>query len=227
MICRKIRRRVPMFVFALVISFSILFSFSSDIYADYTSVTLSPATGTIYGSNTAISVYANSGSDEFVGVDINLSFTGSVDYVSSAGAARCTSFNVTQGSGTLNIECLSLNHETDETYNGLVATLYFKATGEGTSVFSITSVDPATTTTTGGTYTLSAEAASGGDDLPDSGLFEDSLSRIFLGTFFLITGVLISRMKTEYSFLGKVKSAVAERKEKKEEKRKNKWESKF
>lgn len=217
--CRKIGRRIPIFVFTLFISISFLFSFSSDIYADYTSVTLSPATGTIYGSNTAISVYANSGSDEFIGVDINLSFTGSVDYVSSAGAARCTSFNVTEGSGTLNIECLSLNHETDETYNGLVATLYFKAIGEGTSVFSVTSVDPATTTTTGGTYTLSTSTNS--TDLPDSGIFSDSLTKIVAGILFLGIGTFFS--KVNYDFLGKFNEV----KEDKKEKRRKKWENKF
>lgn len=223
--CRKFKNGFLPVILTLIASF-VLFPVSK-AYAGYTSVSLSPATGTIYATNTAVSIYANSGADEFVGIDINLSFTGAVDYVSSSGAARCTSFNVTEGTGTLNIECLSLNHDTGETYNGLVATLYFKSTGTGTSVFSITSVDPSAASTTGGTYTLTAEATSSGNGLPDSGLFEDSLSRIFLGIFFLITGILISRMKTEYNFLGKVKSTVEEKRDKREEKRKNKWESKF
>ena len=197
--------------------------------ANYTSVTLSPATGTIYGTSTAIGVYVNSGSDEFAGVDINIAFTGSASYLNATGASRCTSFNVTEGTGTINVECLSLNHDPGETYSGLVGTLYFKSTAEGTSVFTITSVDPETVTTTGGTYTLSISTApTDGEDLPDSGLFDDSLGRIVLGSIFLIIGILCNKIPDrEYNLLGKVNEMKERRKEENLEKRRERWEKKF
>lgn len=221
--CQKYLKRVALFSIAVVagICFLLVTGPSNNAYATYTSVTLSPSTGTIYSTNTAVAVYANSGSDEFVGIDINMAFTGSVDYVSATGAARCSSFNVTEGTGTVNIECLSLNHDPGETYNGLIGTLYFKSTAAGTSTFSITSTDPEVTTKTGGVYTLST---SSNTDLPDSGLFDDSLNKILIGVGFLLFGVIISRIPVKsFDFAGR----VDEVKEEKLRKKRERWENKF
>ncbi len=219
--CWKYLRSSLNCIIAVIGIFFLSMTYASKAYATYTSVTLSPATGTIYTTNTAIAVYANSGSDEFVGVDINLAFTGSVDYVSATGAARCSSFNVTEGTGTVNIECLSLNHDTGETYNGLVGTLYFKSTAAGTSVFTISSTDPEVTTKTGGTYTLSS---SENTSLPDSGLFDDSITKILIGIGFLVLGIVVSKLPVRrLNFAGK----LDEMKEEKLKKNRKRWEDKF
>lgn len=221
---RKLSKNISIaFVTIFLFAFSLNYSF-----AEYTSVSLSPSTGTIFGDSTAISVYVNSGSDEFAGVDINLAFTGSVDYLSSSGASRCTSFNVTEGTGTINIECLSLNHEEGETYSGIVATLYFRSTAEGTSTFTFSSVDPATSSMTGGTYTLLTTNNPDSTGLPDSGLFDDSRNKIIIGFVLLLTGIFFNKIYgIAYNFYGNVKGWSHSVKEKKEKRFKERWENKF
>lgn len=200
--------------------------FSTPVKADFTSVSLSPSSGYIYSDSTAISVYVNSGSDEFVGVDINLAFSGSVQYISATGAARCTSFQVTPGSGVVNIECFSTQHEAGATYNGVVATLYFKSTASsGTSTFTFTSVDPNATSKGTGTYTLTSAKnpntgqGGGGTSLPDSGLFDDSRSLIVVGGVLIFLGFFWNQiLNVGALFLGKVAEKKVENRRSKLEK---------
>ena len=218
------------FVVLVISSLVLVPFFSSPVFADYTSISLSPASGFIYGDSTAISVFVNSGSDEFVGVDVNLAFTGAVSYLSATGASRCSSFKVTQGTGTINIECLSTAHEAGETYSGVVATLYFKSTGTGSSVFTFSSTDPNITSKVGGTYTLStANNPNGtGGTLPDSGLFDDARSIIVGGIVLMLFGLFFNQISAVgYSFLGKVKEQKVVNEVRKTEKRRGKLEKKF
>lgn len=218
------------FVVLVILSLVLVPFLSSPVFADYTSIALSPASGFIYADSTAISVSVNSGSDEFVGVDVNLAFTGAVSYLSATGASRCSSFKVTQGTGTINIECLSTAHEEGQAYNGVVATLYFKSTGTGSSVFTFSSTDPNITSKTGGTYTLStANNPNGtGGTLPDSGLFDDARSVIVGGTVLILFGLFFNQISAvAYSFLGKMKEQKVVYEVRKTEKRRGRLEKKF
>lgn len=200
----------------VVVLFSFAFLPLAKVSADYTSISISPSSGVIYGDSTAVTVSVNSGSDEFYGVDVNLAFTGPVEYISSSGAARCNSFLVTPGSATLNIECLSTGHSEGETYNGVIATLYFRATGTGSSTFSFTSTDPNITTKTGSSYTLSLSSNPNKTNLPDSGIFDDSRNILLLGVSMIILGVFYTQFSTTIqsslsSFIGRMKSETREK----------------
>jgi len=163
----------------------------------YDSISLSPSTGTIGADSTAIQLNADSGTDDFVGYDLTISFTGSVDYLSATEADVCDTFEVIENVDSIRISCLSF---LGDTYNGSTATLYFKATDDGSSTFSIINVDSSVTITslTGGTYTLSDGTTTnptdpGSDTLPQSGIFDDyptitiGASLILLGAIFLLT----------------------------------------
>ncbi|MHC1716661.1 MAG: hypothetical protein AB9915_02110 [Candidatus Dojkabacteria bacterium] len=219
-------------LYALLVSFFFPF-LAKPVSADYTSITMSPATGSIYSDTTALSVYVNSGGDEFVGIDINLGFTGSVQYLSASGAARCTSFQVTPGSGTINIECFSTQHTAGQAYSGVVATLYFRSTAAtGSSTFTFTSVDPNVTSKGTGSYTLTSatnpNAGQGGGDLPDSGLFDNSRNIIAVGGLLIFLGFFWSKLfNVGALFLGKIKTVREENKEKSIQKRRSKFEKDF
>lgn len=216
---------------SVVLLLSLLLTiFPTAILADYTSIALSPSTGTIYADYTALSLTVNSGTDEFYGVDVNIAFTGDVTYMETTGASRCSSFVATEGSGTLNVECLSTAHAAGETYNGVVATLYFKSSGTGTSTFTFSSTDPNITTKTGGTYTLSAEdnpvprdggaGGAGGDEtLPDSGIFDDTRGIVGIGILLMAFGIFFNHINR---FVLSLITSVRLNREKKEEEKTNK-----
>ena len=236
-----LKKKVFLFPTAFLLAFLMLPFVSSKTFAaiTYTSVTLSPSTGTIWSDNTALSVYVNSGTSNFAGVDLDLDFTGSVDYVSSTGASVCnSSFLVTEGTGNINIECLSSQ---GATYSGVIATLYFKSTAAGTSVFTFTNNDSSITITTltGGTYTVStsshpcgAGASASCTDpstiVPQTGLFDNSRNAIIFGVFLLIVGIFWNKINDfAYDTLGRMKENRVKKDEEKVEKRRSKWESKF
>ena len=222
-----------------IVSFLFIPFFRTTVYADYMSVSVSPTAGTIYGDATAVSILVDSGADEFYGVDLNLSFTGDVTYISGGGAARCNSFRITPGTGTLNIECFSTQHAAGESYNGVLATLYFKSAAVGSSTFTFTSTDPNIATKTGGTYTLSLEAnpnppggQGSGGELPDSGIFDDTRGVIAIGTLLIVTGLLFNQINSfALSLLAGISAKAKESKVKKEEdklnKRRGKLEKRF
>ncbi|KUK77713.1 MAG: hypothetical protein XD93_0138 [candidate division WS6 bacterium 34_10] len=175
-------------------AFIFLSQITSNVSANYSELTLAPSSGTITSSDTPIDILVDSGSDEFVGVDINILFSGSIEYVRADGVDRCSSFLVTEGTGTINIECLSIGHEVGETYNGTVATLYFRATDSGTAVLSVTSTDPVIDSglPVDSTYNLSmySESVIGtGGDLPETGLLESSGVNLIIGLLFLTLGL--------------------------------------
>jgi hypothetical protein len=216
----------------LLLSFFLVI-FPSIVLADYTSIALSPSTGTIYADYMALSLTVNSGTDEFIGVDVNIAFTGSVQFLEATGATRCSSFNTTAGTGTLNVECLSTGHSVGETYNGVVATLYFKSTGTGTSTFTFSSTDPNITTKTGGTYTLSTAnnpvpMNTGSGELPDSGLFDDTRGVIAIGVVLMAFGIFFNHInRFTLSLITTAKLNKERREEERIEKRRGKLEKKF
>lgn len=191
------------FVSLVFLSVFLFMLFPVNAYADYSSVSLSPSSGTIYGDSTGIVLNVNSGSDEYIGIDVNISFTGSVTYL-SATESKCSSFQVTPGEGTLNVECIFIGDGT--TYSGPVATMYFKGTAEGSSTFTFTSTDPNTTSKSGGSYTVTTTStpSSGGEtgaSLPQTGIFNDS-NLIIIGGFLLIfAGVFFNRISKFTNFL--------------------------
>jgi len=178
----------------------------SPVYADYSSISLSPSEGVIFGDSTEIKVLVDSGETEFVGVDFYLNFTGDIEYIDATGATRCNSFDATPSSGSLNITCLSLDHAEGEGYDGVIATLTFRATGEGTSQFTFGETDPVITNKAGGEYTLSpadendgSNSGTGvddgtdgtteeGEDLPEAGIFDDSRGIIIAGISLILLG---------------------------------------
>lgn len=234
-----LKKKLFIFPLALLISLIILPFVSTEVFATtYTSAYLAPSTGTIWSENTAISIYVNSGSTSFAGVDLDLAFTGDVAYVSGSGRDICDNFNITEGTNTLNVTCLSLD---ETTYNGAIATLYFKATAAGTSVLTLTNADDSITITTlkGGTYNLLLEDNPGGSgasadyseddsDLPESGLFDDSRNAIIFGSFLLVIGIFWNRINDfAYDTLGKMRESRLRKSEEKVEKRRKRWEDKF
>lgn len=196
-------------IFTVVISFLLLFLYTTQIYAqeplEYTSISLSPSTGTIGPDATAIQLNVNSGSSDFVGYDINISFVGQIEYISATEASVCNSyFDATGGPSSLDVSCLS---SIGDVHNGVTATLYFKATDNGTGTLTITNNDDSVViaTISGGTYTTIISSTpvddspvdntpvndspnDDNDTLPQSGIFDDSPAIFIFGFLFIIFG---------------------------------------
>jgi hypothetical protein len=180
------------------ISILFLLFFVKGAYAlTYDSISLSPSSGTIGTESTAIQLMVDSGTDDFAGYDLTLSFTGTIDYISATPGDVCDSIDIIENVDSIRISCLSF---LGDTYNGSTFTLYFKATDNGSSTFSIINVDSSVTITslTGGTYTLSTGTTDDPTDppsetLPASGIFDEyptitiGIILIFLGGIFLLT----------------------------------------
>jgi hypothetical protein len=184
----------------------------SPVYADYSSISLTPSEGVISGDTTEIKVLLDSGETEFVGVDFYLNFSGAVEFLGATGPTRCSSFDVNLTTpGTVNVTCLSLDHAEGETYSGVIATLTFKATGEGTSLFTFGETDPVITTKTGGEYTLSVLQDTGGEvnlgslqdtgdevnlgsvgDLPKTSIFDSNGRIIIAGIVLILLGSFLN-----------------------------------
>lgn len=208
----------------LAIAFFIfIFGFNNTVYAEYLSISLSPNSGTIYSDSTTVQVLVDSGSDEFTGIDIPLEYTGGVEYITANGADRCDSFNVDDSvSGVLTIECVSTSHTVGETYDGVVATLYLKATEEGSSEFTFGTVSPTVTTSDGGTYTLSLEETPAeAEELPEAGLFDEKTTAIVaLGFLVFSLGFFFNTIANSFNYLGdKVEQVKISRRRSKIEKR--------
>lgn len=185
------------------VSFLFLLLLPQNLYAiTYNSLSLSPSTGTIGTENTAIEINVNSGSDNFVGYDIRLTLTGPMDYISSSEASVCDSFEVIEGSNTLDITCLSF---LSDTFVGTTSTFYFRATGDGTGSIDISNLDSSTIvgTLSGGTYTLSTGSSTSDSTsdstLPQSGILDESPIILFIGFFLaLMGGVLLIFKPSSY-----------------------------
>lgn len=201
--------------------FTFLFGLNNTVYAEYLSISLSPDSGTIYGDSTAIQVLVDSGADEFTGIDIPLQYTGGVEYITAKGSDRCDSFHLDDSvSGVLTIECVSTTHQTGETYDGVVATLYLKATQEGSSKFTFGTVSPTVTTSNGGTYTLTLETTPT-EELPEAGIFDSKTTAIAaLGFLVFSLGFFFNTVANSFNYLGdKVEETRVNRRRSKIEKR--------
>ena len=206
-----------------IASFTFLFGLNNTVYAEYLSISLSPDRGTIYGDSTTIQVLVDSGTDEFTGIDIPLQYTGGVEYITANGADRCDSFNLDDSvSGVLTIECVSTSHQSGEAYKGVVATLYVKATQEGSSEFTFGTVSPTVTTSNGGTYTLTLETApTETEELPEAGIFDNKTVAIAsLGFLVFSLGFFFNTVANSFNYLGdKVEEVKVSRRRSKIEKR--------
>lgn len=219
------------FIVGSFFSLLVLIISPSLTYAAYSSVSFTPSTGTIYGDSTGISIYVDSGTDEYVGVDLNIAFTGSVEYVTGS-QTKCSSFVVTDGDGTVNVECLYVGD--GSSYKGTIATLYFKATGSGTSEFSFSSTDPAVTAPSVGTYSLSTSAtpSSGTGDLPQTGLFDKTNLVLVGGISLLILGLVFNKvldatLNIFSSYRGNLEAKGESRRSFRQERRRSRLEKKF
>lgn len=201
--------------------------------AAYTSISLSPSTKTIYSTDTLLTVNVNTGNDEFIGMDIDIAYTGSVSYVKANeySSGSCPNLQVTKGTGKINITCISA---TGGKLNDPIVKLYFKATAAGSSVFTVSSVDPflSSVKMSGGTYTLSTESGGGDDggdsDLPDAGIFDNSQSIMIIGAVLVFAGIFWSKINDGVIFLRRNMSDRKERaKAEKVERRRNRLEKKF
>lgn len=174
----------PKFLLGIVLT---LFTYPifalSQAFAIYTSSTITPATGTIYSTNTPISVNVNSGSDNFGGVDVIINFSGNMSYVSAVKNSICSSFTVTPSGNTLDVECFYLGDA--RTYSGSIGTLYFKSTGTGSAAVTITSTDPTVTTIASGAYTLATGA------LPTAGILDDMNKSLVIGVSMMVLGGIV------------------------------------
>ena len=175
----------------LIVTFFLILTPVGNIFANYSSISLSPSGGQITGQYLSVDVNVNSGSDEFIGIDANIAYTGPLSFVDGT-SDKCGSFKATNNTGVVNIECFYFE---GGTYNGKVATLRFKITENGSSVFSITSADPVTDTKTGATYTLSLSSGTNDNtELPATGIFDDSRTIIAFGFFLLLLAIVISKI---------------------------------
>ena len=222
MYCPSKERIKKGFLEVLAIAFfTFLFGLNNTVYAEYLSISLSPDSGTIYGDSTAIQVLVDSGADEFSGIDISLQYTGGVEYITATGADRCDSFNVDDSvSGVLTIECVSTSHQPGERYDGVVATLYFKTVQEGSSEFTFGTVNPAVTTSNGGTYTLVLESTPT-EELPEAGIFDNkTVALASLGFLVFSLGFFFNTVANSFNYLGeKMEEARVNRRRSKIEKR--------
>jgi len=185
-----------------IITTALLITFISftNAYAaiTYDSISLSPSTGTIGTDSTAIQLMVDSGTDDFVGYDLTISFSGPIDYISATPGDVCDSIDIIENVDSIRIGCVSL---LGDNYNGSTFTLYFKATDNGSSTFSIINVDSSVTinSLTGGTYTLSTGTTTPdptdppSETLPGTGIFDEypaitiGITLILLGGIFLLT----------------------------------------
>lgn len=153
------------FTCALAI-YSFLFLLSSPSYAAV-SVYLSPSSGT-YSSSFSLNLNINTGGDDVVGVDVNITYSGPVDFTSgSAGNAGCTP-SISEASNVISVICLP---PPTSPINGTatVARLNFSRTGVGTATMTISDEGGNLDTVSGGTYTMSA-SSSYGSTLPETAI---------------------------------------------------------
>ena len=163
---------------------------------NYNSVSLVPSSGTITKDGTYLEISVDSGTDEFIGIDLDMSFTGPVEFVSATQVAgKCGTLNVFPQSGgaVINVECFNTGEQTPAPYNGAVISLLFKATGEGDSTFTFTRLDPTSAKSTGGNYILTLQSSSTERretaETPKTGLFDNTNGTILLGTGLLLLGI--------------------------------------
>lgn len=203
--------------------FILILGINNTVYAEYLSISLAPNSGAIYSDSTTIQVLVDSGSDEFTGIDIPLEYTGGVEYITATGAERCDSFNLDDSvSGILTIECVSTSHQVGESYDGVVATLYLKATEEGSSEFTFGTVSPTVTSSDGATYTLSLEETPAeAEELPEAGIFDEKTTAIAaLGFLVFSLGFFFNTIANTFNFLGeRVEQVKVSRRRSKIEKR--------
>ena len=175
----------------LIVTFFLILIPVGNVFANYSSISLSPSGGQIKDQYLSVDVNVNSGSDEFIGIDANIAYTGPLSFVEGT-SNKCGSFQAANNAGVVNIECFYFE---GGSYNGEVATLRFKITESGNSVFSITSTDPVTDTKTGATYTLSLSSETNDNtELPATGIFDDSRVVIAFGFFLLLLSTIISKI---------------------------------
>lgn len=169
-----------------------VFFFTEKVNASYTSVSLSPSSGTITNENSKIDLVVNSGTDNFIGIDLDVSFTGTVSFVQGTGSG-CT---FTPKTGAVNVECFNFE---EQPYNGLVASLYFIATQQGQTVFTLTNVDPEVTNIGSGQYTLTLTGAGTNPPtvLPATGVLDKVIVKMLFGATLLIFGLLLSFVSSQ------------------------------
>ena len=184
--------------------------FLQGAFANYSSLTIYPAEGTIYGDSSRIEIFLDTGEVEFTGFNVNLSYSGNVQYIAAEGEEICAVFAVVEGIGAVNIECRT-NEGFNQAFNGKIANLYFKATDTGSSIFSFSIPNPNVNSIAAITYSLSTDPNPEGVQLPDTGIF-GSLGSIVVGLIILILGLFFNQFLNGYTFFSQKTREAATKK---------------
>ncbi len=137
----KTLKKIAQFVFIPLLGYLFFgLIFPNKAYAAV-DVTLSPDSGTISGSTT-IDVNINTNGDTLNGIDVELSYSGDINYISGTGGdiSECSSPSITEISGTINIICF-VDPGTTYTGSGTLAQLTFNPTANGTASISVDNID--------------------------------------------------------------------------------------
>lgn len=165
---------------------ALLFS-SLTTSADAATLSISPSSGSYSGSFSFDVVINLASGEQMAAVDLNINYTGPVEFVTAtSGAQNCTP-SVSAQSGRVNVLCASL----DYFQTGSVVRLTFVANGSGTANFSVEVVDSDgnITGSTGAAYTVNGTGGQGGGggNLPNTALLD--MKSAGLGTFLLGIGL--------------------------------------
>ncbi|WKZ30706.1 MAG: hypothetical protein QY318_02560 [Candidatus Dojkabacteria bacterium] len=171
--------------FTILFVATLLFSFAATP-AEAATISISPASGTYAGSFSFNVVIDVASGEQMAAVDLNIAYTGPVEFVTAAnGVQNCTP-SVNAGSGTVNVLCASLDYFQD----GAIVRLTFVANGSGTANFTVSVADSDGTisSATGASYTVSGSGGQGGGgELPETALIDVKTAGV--GTFLLSVGM--------------------------------------
>ncbi len=137
----KFLKRISQFICIALFGYLFLGFISPNKAYAAVDVTLSPDSGTISGSTT-IDVNIDTNGDTLNGIDVELSYSGDMAYISGSGGdiGECSSPSITEISGTINIVCF-IDPGTTYSGSGTLAQLIFNPTSTGTASISVDNID--------------------------------------------------------------------------------------
>lgn len=172
--------------FSILILTTLLFSFFTSASFATTSVSISPSSGSYAGSFSFNVVLDISGGEQVSAIDLNINYTGPVEFVTAANGVQNCSPSVNATAGRVNVLCAGL----DYFQSGNLVRLTFVATGTGTASFAIEVVDTdaSISGTTGATYSVTSSGGTGGGgELPTTAVLDVRSASV--GTLLLALGL--------------------------------------
>lgn len=168
-----------------------------------TNISFSPSSGSKSG-NFSVAVVVDSGTDEIIGVDYVVNYSGPISYVSTTKGSDCGTNTVDASTGTLEILCgfdmgLFIDPANGLTGSRTIATITFATTGSGTANLSFSDVQVGGSTTgTTGTATFTVAPSTGTGGLPTAGIFDEVEGKILAGIMLIIVAIAISQVNVIY-----------------------------